>query len=303
MPLTVWLAAFAVLSAIPVLWWTVAGPRQVSAKLVRENLSAGRSVSLRAAVLEQPAGDRLLGPLLDRSAKAANRFVPASRLERIDERLSSSGLVGRFDVEQVVGVKVLLAVLPGFLLGLSVLSDPTLMKVLMLIGIVLLGWFLPDMWLSGRADRRLQTIERELPDVLDQLTISVEAGLGFEAALARVGRSRSGPLGEEIGRTMQDIQLGQRRADALDALAARAEVADVRHFVLALRQAEKMGVPLGRTLRLQADEARDKRRMRAEEKAMKLPVKMIFPLATCILPVLFIVILGPAMIVLSRGFG
>lgn len=302
MPFTVWLAACAVLSSIPILWWSVAANRPVSPKLVRQNLSAGRPTTIRAASLERPASERLLDPVLGGSARAAQRFLPAARLDRIDERLAASGMLGRFEVEQVVGLKVLLAIVPGFLVLISILGQPSLMKILFLAAVVSLGWFVPDVLLAGRADRRLQAITLELPDVLDQLTISVEAGLGFEAALARVAQSRSGPLSEEIGRTMQDIQLGKRRADALDGLAERAATNDVRHFVLALRQAEKMGVPLARTLRIQADEARVKRRMRAEEAAYKLPIKMIFPLAVCILPVLFIVVLGPAILQLSRMF-
>jgi tight adherence protein C len=301
-PLPVWLAAVAVTASIPILWWSVAGNRVVSSRLVRENLQAGRPTTLRAAALERPASERLLDPLLRGSARLVGRFLPTTRIDRIEDRLASAGMLGRVTVEQVVGAKLLLALVPGLLLGVSFVGEPTAFNALLLVVVVALGWSLPNLWLISRGDRRLQTIDLELPDVLDQLTILVEAGLGFEAALARVGRSRSGPLAEEIGRTMQDIQLGMRRSEALEGLATRSGSGDVRHLVLALRQAEKMGVPLARTLRIQSDESRAKRKARAEEAAYKLPVKMIFPLALCILPALFIVILGPAVIQFTREF-
>ena len=151
-------------------------------------------------------------------------------------------------------------------------------------------------------DRRTDAITRDLPDVLDQLTISVEAGLGFEAALARISAKGDSALSTEFGRMLQDIKLGVPRSDALGQLATRVGVDDLRHVVLALRQAEKLGVPLAKTLRAQSMEMREKRKFRAEEAAYKLPVKMIFPLGFCILPALFIVILGPAAIRISRLF-
>jgi tight adherence protein C len=301
-PLPVWFAALAVTASIPILWWSVAGNREVSSRLVRENLRAGRPTTLRAAALERPASERLLDPLLRGSARLAGRFLPTTRLDRIEDRLASAGMLGRATVEQIVGAKLLLALVPGLLLGVSFVGAPSVSGGFLLAAGVLLGWSLPNLWLISRGDGRLQAIELELPDVLDQLTILVEAGLGFEAALMRVGRSRSGPLAEEIGRTMQDIQLGMPRGEALEGLAVRTGSADVRHLVLALRQAEKMGVPLARTLRIQSDESRAKRRSRAEEAAYKLPVKMIFPLALCILPALFIVILAPAVIQFARSF-
>jgi tight adherence protein C len=157
-----------------------------------------------------------------------------------------------------------------------------------------LGYFAPDVVLIGRAQARQQIIQRELPDVLDQITVSVEAGLGFDAALAQAGRNGKGPLAEELARTMQDVAIGVPRLKALAGLLERTDVPDLRHFVLAVKQAEQYGVPIAQVLRVQSTDLREKRRQRAEEQAMKIPVKIVFPLVFCILPALFVVILGPA---------
>ena len=158
------------------------------------------------------------------------------------------------------------------------------------------GYLLPDLLLSNAATNRQKRIRLELPDTLDQMTIGVEAGLGFEAAMARAGRSGDGPLAEELVRTLQEVQAGMSRADAMRGLAERNDVAELRQFVLAVRQAETYGIPIAQVLRAQAAELRVKRRQRAEEQAMKLPVKVIFPLVLCILPAIFVVVLGPAAI-------
>jgi tight adherence protein C len=158
------------------------------------------------------------------------------------------------------------------------------------------AWTLPDFLASQRADARRRRIQQELPDTMDQLTIAVEAGLGFEAALLRVAHQGTGPLAEELRRTMQDIQLGMARSEALEALGSRTSVTDLQRFVAAIRQAERYGLPVANVLRTQAAELRDKRRQRAEEHAMKIPVKVLFPLIFCILPTLFVVILGPGAI-------
>ncbi len=135
-----------------------------------------------------------------------------------------------------------------------------------------------------------------LPDTLDQMTICVQAGLGFEAAMARAGQTGSGPLADEIIRTLQEMQIGANRADALRALAARTEVPELRQFVVSLLQAESYGLPISKVLTAQAAQLRVRRRQRAEERAQKMPVKMVFPLVLCILPTMFVVALGPAVI-------
>jgi len=156
--------------------------------------------------------------------------------------------------------------------------------------------------LINKAKERKKTIQQALPDTLDQITISVEAGLGFEAAMARAARTGEGPLNEELARALSEIQLGAARHDALRGLVDRTHVPELRHFVLAILQAETYGLPVAHVLRVQAKELRVKRRQRAEERALKIPVKIVFPLAICILPTLFIVILGPAAIRMFEFF-
>jgi len=152
------------------------------------------------------------------------------------------------------------------------------------------------------AYERSQRIQRELPDALDMLVISVESGLGFDAALSQVARNTEGPLAEEFFRALQEMQLGTGRSDALRALADRTDVGDLRGFVTAMVQADAFGIPIANVLRIQAREMRIRRSQRAEESAQKVPVKILFPLIFCILPALFIVILGPAAIQIMTAF-
>jgi tight adherence protein C len=162
------------------------------------------------------------------------------------------------------------------------------------------GYVLPDLLLWSRGKERQEIIQRELPDTLDQLTISVEAGLGFDAALTRVASTGQGPLAEELRRLLGEVKVGVPRGEALRHLLDRTDVQELRHFVLALQQAEEYGLPVARVLRIQSSELRVKRRQRAEEQAMKIPVKIVFPLVLCIFPALFVVLLGPAMIRVMR---
>lgn len=300
--LSVWVAAAAVSSSIPILWWAVASERTATRRAA-DNLGDPRVATQRSMVLDQSASIRIAGPLLRQFGSRAMRFTPFGWLRGVEEKLGRAGLLGTFTPEQVLGAKVLLTIGLGLFALMQVLAGPSRTTLLMLIGFVLFGFFSPDLFLRMRGDRRVEEITLALPDLLDQLTISVEAGLGFEAALNEiVRRDPTQALSVEFGRTLQDIQLGMRRSEALADLAKRAAVPDLRHVILALRQAEQLGVPLAQTLRVQALEMREKRRFRAEERANRLPIQMIFPLGFCIFPALFIVILGPAAIRLSQTF-
>ena len=200
----------------------------------------------------------------------------------------------RWPVERVLAAKLVLGAV-GVLLGLfQIASGFSGNNVFVALVVVALGYFGPDLVLWGRAQERQKKIQKGLADTLDQLTISVEAGLGFEAALAQAARSGRGPLAEEFAHTLQDIQIGMARGQAFAGLVERTDCADLRHFVVALKQAEEYGVPIAQVLRVQAKEMRQKRSQSAEERAMKIPVKIIFPVIFCILPALFVVIIGPA---------
>ncbi|MFD1719936.1 type II secretion system F family protein [Amnibacterium endophyticum] len=175
-------------------------------------------------------------------------------------------------------------------------ADPVPLRIAVALFAVTLAFWTPDLLLHSRGVERQQRVGAELPDTLDQMTIAVEAGLGFEAAMAKAAANGSGPLAAELTRTLQDLSIGRSRQDAYGALAERAPSPDLRRFVRAVIQADVYGIAIGDVLRVQASEMRLKRRQRAEEQAMKVPVKVLFPLMFCILPVLFIIILAPGLI-------
>jgi tight adherence protein C len=288
-------------AAIPVAWWGVAAARPANAGAALRRGFA--DVDLRQATLERPAIERTLEPLMRAVADRTKRFTPDGFVERIDERIAKAGKQGTVTAEQVLATKVGLGVVGLVLAFLLLASSVSLLNVLAAGMAVAAGWMGPDMILRGRGDERAKTIQHELPDFMDQVTIAVEAGLGFEAALARVAGNGHGILAAEIARTLQDIQLGVPRTEALDGLSGRCGVPELRQFVTAIRQAERYGLAIANVLRIQSNEIRDKRRQRAEEHAMKIPVKVLFPLVLCILPTLFIVILGPGGIRMARAFG
>jgi tight adherence protein C len=299
-PLYIVLAALAVSLSVPILWHAVALDRAPS-KDVNRNLRSGLAEGgdLRGLVLSQSPLERVLRPFLHSLGGTARRISPAGVVETLERRVELAAVP--WPVERFLILKF--AAGGGLLIGglayASVSGSSTALLAALAGGIV--GYLLPDVVLSRLAATRQLAITNALPDTLDQLTICVEAGLGFDAAMARVSRSGQGPLTQELGRLLQDFRVGVPRAEALDALLGRTDVPELRQFVHAVVQAETYGVPVSRVLRSQAGEQREKRRFRAEERAMKLPVKVIFPLVFCILPVLFIVVISPAFIKLSGG--
>lgn len=300
---SVMLGSLALSGSGVVLWWSVAGDRRRRGQAARNlRTGLGPAPDLRSQLLELPASERVVVPLATRVALAVRRATPAGMVERLNAKILLAGRAGEWPVDRVLTAKLLLGV-AGTLLGLLFLSTGSALA--MLYGLILppASFFGPDLLLGAKGKKRQRQIRLALPDTLDQVTVCVEAGLGFEAALARAGRSGEGPLADEIVRTMQDIQLGVPRKDALRRLADRNGVDELRRFVLAVIQAEGYGVPIARVLRLQAAELREKRRQAAEEHAQKISIKLLFPLVTCILPVVFIVILGPAIFGLMEAMG
>jgi tight adherence protein C len=294
--------AAAVSSGGVLLWWALSGSGASVRASARQGLAAGTVPhrDLRAATLELPASERAVTPALRSLGARARRLTPAGVLDNLERRILLAGAT-EWPVERILVVKVLLGALVGLLLGLRFLVDPSAGSFLLVAAGTAGGYFLPDLVLSNAASKRQGQIRLELPDTLDQMTISVEAGLGFEAAMARVGRSGEGPLAQELVRTLQEVQAGMSRAEAMRSLAERNDVAELRHFVLAVRQAETYGIPIAQVLRVQAAELRVKRRQRAEERAQKLPVKVVFPLVLCILPAILVVVVGPAAIRVSHN--
>ncbi len=259
---------------------------------------SGSKQNLRQHELDQPFADRVLTPLTQRMVDTGRRLTPDERLERIRRRLDLAGNPPGWDVDRVLGTKALGA-LVGFLLGAvlpPLLGASVRTAVLLAIGLTLLGWFGPTMWIYQLGYDRTEKIRLELPDALDLLTISVEAGLAFDAGLAQVARNSDGPLASELFRVLQEMQIGTGRLDALRGLANRTDVEELRIFVGAMVQADSFGIPIASVLRVQSKEMRVKRSQRAEEKAQQVPVKILFPLIFCIMPALFVIVLGPAAI-------
>jgi tight adherence protein C len=269
-----------------------------------ENFHVGPR-AIRQQELQRPFADRVLGPITARFVIAGRRLTPDERIGRIRRRLDLAGNPEGWDVDRIVGLKAL-GLLTGALVGIAVplaLHAAIGVTVVSAVAFITLGWFGPDLWLYQTGYNRSEQIRNELSSALDLLTISVEAGLAFDAALAQVARSTEGALAKEFFRVLQEMQIGTGRLDALRALADRTDVEELRIFVGAMVQAESFGIPTANVLRIQSREMRVKRSQRAEEQAQKVPVKILFPLILCILPVLFIVAIGPAAIQISHIFG
>ena len=238
-----------------------------------------------------------------RAPRPVPPFAPRALVQRMERNLQLAGLTSQWSARSLVISKLLLLVVGIVLAVLLLLWMPSATIVLVAILLVVGGYFVPDLIVYGRARERQNQIQLELADTLDQILISVEAGLGLETAIDRAGRHGKGPLAVELARTVQDMRVGASRREAYSALAARSEVADLQRFARAIMQADEYGVSIGNVVRTQARDLRAKRRQRAEEKAMRVPVQVLFPLMFCILPVLFIVVLGPAVANLIRSFG
>jgi tight adherence protein C len=224
------------------------------------------------------------------------RLTPPGYVSFLDRLLSLAGRPVSMPLGKVLGSKLALG-LAGAGLGayLTAVGSTPPMRLAGLF-VLVLGYFIPDLMLYSKGLERQKVIQLELANTLDQMLISVEAGLGFEGAMARAGENGKGPLAEEIIRTLQDMQVGRSRRESYLALAERTSIPELRSFVQAVVQADTYGIAISRVLRVQAKVMRVKRRQRAEEKAMKLPVMILFPLLFFIFPVLFIAILGPAVI-------
>jgi tight adherence protein C len=255
--------------------------------------------------LNKPFAERVLDPGMARLSRLGRRLTREDQLARIRHRLELAGNPPQWDVDRVIALKVL-GLVAGLLVGAAV---PVLLHAgaLPLIGVVTLfgigGYFAPNMLIYQLGYDRTEQVRRDLPDALDLLTISVEAGLAFDAGLSQVARNTTGPLAQEFFRVLQEMQIGLGRAEAMRSLGDRTDVPELRAFVTSMVQADAFGIPIAQVLRVQARELRIKRTQRAEELAQKVPVKILFPLIFCILPALFVVIIGPAALQIFHSFG
>ncbi|HET9261071.1 MAG TPA: type II secretion system F family protein [Acidimicrobiia bacterium] len=258
---------------------------------------------LREDELTKPLAQRTVGPVVIRMGNFLKRFTPTGYLEKKQHKLMLAGYPGNLDAPAFVVVKLLTSIV-GLVAGWFLIDfgSSTMQRLILFVLPIALGFFGPDAWLQRKVDDRRQAMLRALPDILDLLVISVEAGLGFDSALARVVATVPGPLSEEFFRMLQETRVGVSRRDAMRHLMDRTDLDELRSFLLAMIQAEAFGVTIARVLRVQADEMRVKRRQRAQEKAFAAPVKLVFPLVFCIFPALFIVLLGPAAIQIADAF-
>ena len=262
------------------------------------------AANLRHEELSRSFIERVLFPVARALTSTARRLTPLDLRRRLDRKLTLAGSPAGWDAERVSAFKLMgLAAGKITAFGLAGLAGDvtggTVMMALLFGGI---GYFAPDAVLSGRAQHRQEGVRKALPDSMDLLTISVEAGLGFDAAVAQVVRNVPGPLSHELGRMLQEMQLGVSRDEAFRKLADRTDVEELRAFVISMIQANKFGVGVANVLRAQAKELRTKRKQRAERKAMQTLVKILFPLIFCVLPALFVVVMGPGAIRIFIAF-
>ncbi len=275
---------------------------QIAASLERAGRYGG--FGLKQGEASQGVGDRLVGPSTRHLADLALRLTPKSSVPVLRDRLRAAGLAQVTPTSflaakgAVAGVVVLL----GLLALVSGAMHP-LVALLVAVGGGYTGLLLPDYWLTLRFRARKEEMLIQMPDVLDLLTVSVEAGLGFDAALLRIADRMEGPLVDEFKVVMHGMRIGESRANALKSFAERLDMDETTALARSIVQAEQLGIPLSRILRIQATEIRHRRQMAAEEKAMKAPVKMLIPTAVFIFPAMFVIILGPAALSLGTVFG
>jgi tight adherence protein C len=247
-------------------------------------------------LLAQPFLSRVVRPMSASVLSLLGGVLPGNYRDQVHRQLVRSGLAGQFRAEEIISLQVLGGMVGGLMSVLVLVTEAVGGGAGIALAVLLpvCGAYLPKSWLDRKVDARVDSIRRDLPDTLDLLAISVEAGMGFEGALGVVCDNFASPLADEIARTLREMELGLPRREALQNLKKRVEVPELSNFVLTLTQADALGMPIGRVLKTAADEMRSRRRQWAREKAAKLPVKILFPLVLFIFPPLFVVLLGPA---------
>lgn len=303
MPMPVLIGLIAAAAVIVLTYGLTAGPSKDAVQQRLEQLITAPK-SLEEMELGQPLFERVMRPMVQRISKFANRGDQGGLIARTDLKLERAGYPGGLRGADWMGVKVLSTILLGVGVALLMLATGRVQLALVFgLAGAALGFLAPDFWLGSRARKRSMEMVLQLPDALDLLTISVEAGLGFDAALAKVVEKMEGPLINEFRQALAEIRMGRSRRDAMRDIVARADAQPISNFIGAIVQAEQLGVPIAKVLQIQSQQLRIERRQRAEEAAAKAPVKMLFPMVGCIFPTIFIVILGPAILTVMGGVG
>jgi tight adherence protein C len=283
-------------------FYAMAGSRPMDPVQARlSQLGSMQARTLEEIELQQPLFERTLRPMAQKLSGVAQRFASPSKVSRTEKRLLMAGNPGDLRSIDFLGMKLVIAGIVGVsvFLGFAVLMGSPAFGFLGGIAIGGMGFMAPEMWLSRRIKKRQKMILLAVPDTLDLLTISVKAGLSFDGALAKVVEKTVGPLSDEFRRALAEIRVGKTRREALRDIVGRTDVPALSNFIAAIVQAEQLGVPIAKVLQVQSEQLRIERRQRAEELAAKAPIKMLFPLVGCIFPSMFIVILGPAVILIA----
>ena len=281
-------------------------PSTNTARMVQERLTqyggggeAERALTLDEVELQRPFSERFLRPSIERLGSLLSRSTPQKSRQDLMNRLELAGRPGNLTPEDFAAVRIVAAAVMaaiGLLLGL-LLKNTVYLAVALAIGAIL-GYYLPVLWLKQKVDARRAEIQKGLPDAMDLLVIAVDAGLGFDAALARVTDKYKNALSELFAKVLREVSLGRPRLEAMDEMGRSSGVEDLHNFIQAIIQSEQFGTGIGKILRIQADEMRRKRRQRAQEKAAQATLKMMLPMVGCIFPTLWIVLLGPAALIL-----
>jgi tight adherence protein C len=298
------LALFAGLGVLLIFIGLARTPSRNTAEMVAQRLSVyggEKPLTLEEVELQRPFSERFLRPAIERLGSIMSRSTPQKARQNLMNRLDLAGRPGNLTPEDFAAVRIVAAAVMaavGLLIGL-LLANPVYLVISVALGAVL-GFYLPVLWLKQKVDARRAEIQKGLPDAMDLLVIAVDAGLGFDAALARVTDKYKNALSDEFAKVLREVSLGRPRLEAMDEMGRSSGVEDLHNFIQAIIQSEQFGTGIGKILRIQADEMRRKRRQRAQEKAAQATLKMMLPMVGCIFPTLWIVLLGPAALILMK---
>ena len=285
-------------------------PSSSTADMVQERLQAyggaagDRPMSEDEIILQKPFSERFLRPMIENLGKRLGQRTPEKARTELQNQLNLAGRPANLSPSDFTAIRYVAGIVlfaGGLLLG-ALVGSPMYVAIFAGVGFAI-GFFGPIMWLRQEVDKRRKEIQKALPDAMDLLTIAVEAGLGFDAAIARVTDKFHNALSDEFATVLSEVRLGRPRLEALDDMGRRTGVEDLHNFVQAVIQSEQMGVGVAKILRLQSDEMRRKRRQRAQEKAAQASLKMMLPMVGCIFPTLWIVLLGPAVLIIMKAQG